>query len=195
MPNKDKKFTDKISSRKPKEEAVDSQEQQKEVEQEQEDSQKRIADLELVVKDLNDKLLRSLAETDNIRRRSQQDLEKANKYAISNFASDLVAVMENFYLAVENMPTQEVEKDPKVKNFADAIIMTKKELTKTFEKNGIKRISPLKEEFDHNSHEAISRIESDQEEGTVVQVVQAGYSIGDRLIRPALVVVSEKKTS
>lgn len=156
----------------------------------EEEQKQKIVSLEQALTSVNDKLLRALAETDNLRRRSKEELEKANKYAISNFANDLVVIMENFYLAVDNMPTSEIEKNSVVKNFADAVVMTKKELTKVFDKNDIKRIYPLNEKFDYNYHEAVSKVPSDLEEGSVVQVVQAGYLIGERLIRPALVTVS-----
>jgi len=157
-----------------------------------EESKNRVQELELVINNLNDKLLRTLADSENFRRRCKEDLEKASKYAISNFASDLVTVMENFYLAVDNMPSEAIEKSPDIKHFADAVVMTKKELTKVFEKNGIKRLNPIGEKFDHNFHDAVARIESDGEEGLVVKVIQAGYLIHDRLIRPALVGVSVK---
>jgi molecular chaperone GrpE len=160
-----------------------------------EESKNRIQELELVINNLNDKLLRTLADSENFRRRCKEDLDKANKYAVSNFAGDLVTVMENFYLAVDNMPNEAIEKTPEIKHFADAIIMTKKELTKVFEKNGIKRLNPLGEKFDHNFHDAVARIESEGEEGLVVKVIQAGYLIHDRLIRPALVGVSVKSSA
>lgn len=159
-----------------------------------EESKNRIQELELVINNLNDKLLRTLAESENFRRRCKDDLEKTSKYAISNFANDLVLVMENFYLAVDNMPMEAIDKSPEIKHFADAIVMTKKELTKVFEKNGIKRLNPIGEKFDHNFHDAIARVESDEEEGVVVKVIQAGYLIHDRLIRPALVGVSVKSS-
>ncbi|MBU6338502.1 MAG: nucleotide exchange factor GrpE [Rickettsiales bacterium] len=159
------------------------------------EANKKISELENKITDLNDKLLRTLAEIDNVRRRSREDVEKASKYAISNFASDLVVVTENFFLASENAPKAEIEQNPAIKNYADAIVMTEKELLKVLEKNQVKRIYPLNEKFDHNFHEAISQIDapegSNAKEGDVLQVIQAGYSIGDRLIRPALVVVAK----
>jgi len=91
------------------------------------------------------------------------------------------------------MPKEEVAQNDKIQNFADAIIMTKKELLKTLEKYQISRIYPLNEKFDHNLHEAISRIPDDGEENIVKQVIQAGYKISDRLIKSALVAVSVKK--
>ncbi len=155
--------------------------------------QQKISELEQKNSDLNDKLLRALAELDNLRRRSRDEIEKSSKYAISNFVGDLVLVVENFFLASENAPNEEIEKNAAVKNYADAIVMTKKELLKVLEKNQVKRIYPLNQKFDHNFHEAIAQVESEVEEGLVVQVIQAGYSIADRLIRPALVGVSKIK--
>lgn len=141
--------------------------------------------------ELNDKILRLAAELENTRRRAKEDLEKSAKFAISNFATDLTTVTEHLFLACNHAPKEEIEKNPNFKNFADAVGMTKNELLKVLEKNKVKRIYPLNEKFDHNFHEAISQIESDAEEGTVVNVIQAGYSIADRLIRPALVTVAK----
>lgn len=155
--------------------------------------EEKIAELEQKNSDLNEKILRSLAELDNVRRRSREEVEKAGKFAISNFASDLVVVAENFFMASENSPKAEIEKNPAIKNYADAIVMTEKELLKVLEKNQVKRIYPLNQKFDHNLHEAIAHVESEAEEGTVVQVIQAGYSIAERLIRPALVGVAKAK--
>ncbi len=148
-----------------------------------------IEGLKKLVNEQNDKILRSLAEIENLRRRSAEDLEKTSKYAISKFASELVLVVENFYLAVDNMPVDEIEKSEKLKNFATGITMTQQEMIKIFERNGIKRINPINEAFDHNYHEAIAQVEGDGEAGIIKKVIQAGYSVHDRLIRPALVEV------
>ncbi len=153
----------------------------------------KIAELEQKNSELNDKILRALAELDNVRRRSREEIEKSAKFAISNFVGDLVVVAENFFLVSENAPKDEIEKNPAIKNYADAIVMTEKELLKVLEKNQVKRIFPLNQKFDHNFHEAIVQVESEAEEGLVVQVIQAGYSIADRLIRPALVGVAKAK--
>jgi len=153
----------------------------------------KIAELEQKNSDLNDKLLRCLAELDNVRRRSREEVEKSSKYAVSNFVSDLVVVAENFFLASENAPKDEIENNAAIKNYADAIVMTQKELLKVLEKNQVRRIYPLNQLFDHNLHEAISQVESEAEEGMIVQVIQSGYIIADRLIRPALVAVSKGK--
>lgn len=154
----------------------------------------KIAELEAKNLELNDKLLRLAAELENTRRRHRDELEKSSKFAISNFVNDLVIVTEHFFLACDNAPQQEIEQNANFKNFADAITMTKKEMMKVLEKNRVTRIYPLNQKFDHNLHEAISQAESDADEGTVLQVIQAGYSIADRLIRPALVSVAKAKS-
>lgn len=175
---------------------IDNQEQQEQNQSvQQENGAEKIAELENLLAESNDKLLRTLAELDNVRRRSRDELEKSAKFAISNFVGDLVLVVENFFLASENAPKAEIEKVPAIKNYADAIVMTEKELLKVLEKNQVKRIYPLDQQFDHNFHEAIAHMESDAAEGTVVQVIQAGYSIANRLIRPALVGVAKKTSS
>lgn len=155
----------------------------------------KISELEQKNNDLNDKLLRTLAEIDNVRRRSREELEKASKFAISNFVSELVVIVENFLMASNNAPNDEIDKIPAIKNYATAITLTEKELLKILEKNQVKRIYPLNEKFDHNLHEAISHMEFEGEEGVILQVVQAGYAIAGRIIRPALVVVSKAKIS
>jgi len=155
----------------------------------------KITDLEQKNSDLNDKLLRSLAEFENARKRSREEIEKASKFAIGNFVNELVVIVENFIMASENSPNEEIEKNPAIKNYATAINLTQKELLKILEKNQVKRIFPLNELFDHNLHEAISSVESEGQEGLVVQVIQAGYTIANRLIRPALVAVSKAKIS
>ena len=168
----------------------------------QDNNQEIISQLNLKIKeieqknsDLNDQLLRTLAELDNTRRRSREELEKANKFAIANFVNELVIIVENFLMASENAPNDEIEKIPSIKNYAIAINLTKNELLKILEKNQVRRIYPLNENFDHNLHEAISSVESDGQEGIVLQVIQAGYEISNRLIRPALVVVSKPKNN
>jgi molecular chaperone GrpE len=168
----------------------------------QDNNQEIISQLNLKIKeieqknsDLNDQLLRTLAELDNTRRRSREELEKANKFAIANFVNELVIIVENFLMASENAPNDEIEKIPSIKNYATAINLTKNELLKILEKNQVRRIYPLNENFDHNLHEAISSVESDGQEGVVLQVIQAGYEIANRLIRPALVAVSKPKNN
>ena len=150
----------------------------------------KIKSLEIQIDEYKDKLVRSYAESENLRKRGVADLEKASKYAISNFAGDLVPVVENFYLAVQNAPKEEIAKNDLVKNFVEGLLMTQKEILKSFEKHKIQRVNPEGEKFDHNFHQAISKIEDkEKESGDIIQVIQAGYIIEDRLLRPALVVV------
>jgi molecular chaperone GrpE len=155
--------------------------------------EQKIAKLEQELGNANDKTMRCLAEIENVKRRYREEIDKSSKFAISDFVSDLVVVVENFFLASENAPKEELEKIATIKSYADAMLMTQKELIKVLEKNQVKRIFPLHQKFDHNFHEAISQIESEAEEGTILQVVQAGYTIADRLIRPALVGLAKKK--
>lgn len=155
--------------------------------------QQKITELEEKLAKANDQILRGMAELENTRRRSRDELEKTSKYAISNFISELVLPIETFFLVCDNAPKDQIEKSPEIKHFADAVDMTRKELMKILEKNQVRRIAPINEKFDHNFHEAIAHIDSDKDEGTVVQVIQAGYTIGDRLIRPALVGVAKGK--
>ena len=159
------------------------------------DLKNKIIELEQKISEQNDKFLRTLAELDNVRRRAREENDKTAKFAIANFVNDLVTVAENFFMASENAPKDEIEKNSAIKNYALAIEMTEKELLKVLEKNQVKRIYPLNQDFDHNFHEAIANIESEAKEGSVVQVIQAGYSIADRLIRPALVGVAKAKNS
>lgn len=152
----------------------------------------KINNLEQKNSELNDKFLRSLAEIENIRRRSKEEIEKNSKFAITNFANDLVVVVENFFLASANAPAPENIDNLPFKTFVEAMLMTQKELIKSLEKNQLFRVFPLNQQFDHNLHEAISQVVSDEDEGKIINVIQAGYRIGDRLIRPALVVVAKK---
>lgn len=159
---------------------------------EKEKQEQKILELQNKLEEANDRTLRALAELENSKRLAKQEIEKTIKYSISKFVSDLIVVSENFFLASSNSPIEEIEKNQLIKNYVNAINMTEKELMKTLEKHGVKRIYPLKEKFDHNFHEAISQIESaEDEEGTILQVIQAGYSLNDRLIKPALVAVAK----
>lgn len=140
---------------------------------------------------LKDQALRALAETENTRRRGERELADMSKYAVTGFARDLVGVIENLQRAVESIPAEMKEANPAVKNLAIGVEMTLTELLGVFTKHGIKRIDPMGQKFDHNFHQAVAQIPTpDAEAGTVVQVLQAGYVIHDRLLRPAMVGVA-----
>lgn len=140
---------------------------------------------------LKDNLLITSADLENARRRHSDELEKSAKFAISKFAEDLIPVMDAFYLAMDNIKKENVDENKEFKIFFDGINLTFNELKKIFDKNKIIRINPLGEQFDHNYHQAISQVESEEEEGTVVYVMQAGYSLNGRLVKPALVSVAK----
>lgn len=136
---------------------------------------------------LKAKVLRSLAEAENTRRICEEEKSKTVKFAITNFAKELISIMENFYLSFGNLEknTDDFE------SFVKGVELNFNEFKKIFEKNNIKRIYPVGEVFNPDFHEAISQIESDMESGMVVDVLQAGYSLNDRVIKPALVIVAK----
>ncbi len=141
---------------------------------------------------LRDQLLRSVAETDNVRKRAERDREEISKYAVSKFAGDMVSVLENLKRASESIPLEAREQDAQLKNLGEGVDLTLQELLATFERYGIRRLDPMGEKFDHNFHQAVAQApRPDVAPGIVIQVVQAGYVIADRLLRPAMVVVSK----
>lgn len=142
---------------------------------------------------LKDQWVRAVAETDNVRKRAQRDLEESSKYAITAFARDLVSVLENLKRASENITVEQRKDNPLLKVLSEGVDLTLQELLGTFEKYGIKRLDPLNQKFDHNFHQAVVQVERpDLPTGTIIQVVQAGYVIHDRLLRPAMVAVSKQ---
>ncbi|MCH2548189.1 MAG: nucleotide exchange factor GrpE, partial [Alphaproteobacteria bacterium] len=151
------------------------------------------ADYETKLGEMKDQLLRAVAESENVRRRATRDVEETSKYAVSGFARDMITVGENLFLAVNSISEEARKEDGPLKSLADGVDMTLRELLNAFEKHGIQRIDPMGEKFDHNRHQAVSQVEDPSKEpNTVLHVMQAGYVINDRLLRPAMVVVSKK---
>jgi molecular chaperone GrpE len=151
----------------------------------------RIAELEAEVAKFKDQALRALAEQENVRRRAQRDREDALKFAISNFAKDLVTVSDNLRRAIDSVPEAQV-KDELLKGLLSGVSATERELLGAFEKHGIRKLDPQGEKFDHNFHQAIFELENTgKPAGTVVQVLQAGYTLHDRLLREAMVGVAK----
>mgnify|MGYP001556539454 CR=1 FL=1 len=141
---------------------------------------------------LKDQLLRAMAETENTRRRSQRDREDAQKYGISNFARDMLTVADNLRRALEAIPAAQLESDEALKTLHDGVAATERQLEAALAKQQIERIWPEGERFDANMHQAMFEVpNSGKPAGTVVQVMQAGYKIHDRLLRPALVGVAK----
>lgn len=142
---------------------------------------------------LKDQALRALAEAENTRRRAEREQQETAKYAVSRFAGDLVNVLENLQRATSSIPESMRAEHQAVANLAVGVEMTLKELLGAFEKHGIRRVDPTGQKFDHQLHQAVAQLPDETAEpGTVLQVVQAGYTIHDRLLRPAMVVVATR---
>jgi molecular chaperone GrpE len=149
------------------------------------------AELEVELAEYKDRLLRALAETENVRRRAQREREDASKYAIAGFAKDLLSAADNLGRALESLPEAQA-KDERTRSLIAGVAATERELLGVFERRGIKRIDPKGECFDHNLHQAIFETERpDQPNGSVVEVLQPGYVLHDRLLRPAMVGVAK----
>ena len=135
--------------------------------------------------------MRALAETENVRRRAQREREDASKYAVAGFAKDLLSAADNLRRALDSLPEAEV-KDERTRSLLEGVAATERELLGVFERHGIRRIDPHGEPFDHNFHQAIFEAEREgQPGGTVVEVLQPGYVLHDRLLRPAVVGVAK----
>jgi molecular chaperone GrpE len=144
------------------------------------------------IAELKDQLLRALAEVENVRRRGQRERDDASKYAITNFAREIVTVVDNLRRAIDTVPAQALESDENLKNLLTGVELTERTLLAALERFGIKRIDPLGQKFDHNLHQAMMHVDdATKPNGTVVQVMQSGYVLHDRLLRPAMVAVSK----
>lgn len=152
----------------------------------------REAELEAEVAGLNDKLLRALAEMENVRRRADRDKEDTAKYAVANFAREMLSVADNLRRALDTIPADARDKDETLKNLYVGVEMTERSMLGALEKFGVKRIDAMDQRFDHNLHEALFEIEdATKPAGTVLQVLEAGYTIAGRLLRPAKVGISK----
>jgi molecular chaperone GrpE len=146
----------------------------------------QIEALKIELEEAKAQVLYVKAEGENIRRRSYEDVDKARKFALEKFSGELLAVKDSLdaALAVESAT---------VENYKDGVELTAKQLLSVFEKFNIAEVNPTEEKFDPNKHQAISTIESEGEPNTVLSVLQKGYTLNDRVLRPALVVVSKAK--
>lgn len=163
------------------------------VDQSQEEPQAKAPgeDLEVQLSEMKDKWLRAVAEAENIRRRSQKEKEDALKYGAISFARDMVSVADNIYRAIANKPNNGDHSEA-VKGFIEGVDMIAKEFANAFEKQGIHKIPSLGHMFDPNYHQAMFEVEkTDVAPGTIVDVLQEGYTLHERLIRPALVGVAK----
>lgn len=143
------------------------------------------------IKALNDKLLRTAAEMENLRRRTQKDVADARDFSISKFARDILGVADNLRRAIDHVPEEDKDQAG-LKSLVEGVEMTERELLSALEKNGVKKVDPEGERFDPNFHQAMFEVPNTEvPNNTVVQVVQVGYVIGTRVLRPAMVGVSK----
>jgi molecular chaperone GrpE len=142
--------------------------------------------------DFKDKLLRTLAEMENLRRRTEREIADAKAYAVTSFARDMLGSADNLRRAIESVPaTAEAAADSALKSVVEGVELTERELLKTLERHGVRRIEPHGEKFDPNLHQAMFEAPDESvAKGLVSKVVQTGYKIGERVLRPALVGVS-----
>ena len=149
--------------------------------------------LQKQVTDLKDQLMRSLADGENLRKRTLKEVEHAKKYSHITFVRDLVSSVDNFQRALESVPDDNSQLSEPIKNLIIGLDIVEKEIITTFEKHNLKQIHPLGEKFDYNFHQAMFEVPTnDTEPGIVVEVSQKGYLLHDRLVRPAMVGISKK---
>jgi molecular chaperone GrpE len=161
------------------------------LEKQAESETKELSVLEGELATLKDQWLRAMAETENLRRRATRDREEALKYASTNFGRDMLSIADNLRRALETSPSAE-ELPESMKALVQGIELTENALLSAFERHGIKKVEPMGEKFDANLHQAMFEVEDQSvPAGVVVQVLQAGYVMHDRLLRPAMVGVSK----
>ena len=174
-------------------------------ETEQEMPEARIADqpvdaievLKAEVESLRDQRLRALAEAENIRRRAEREKTEASQYAVTKFARDMLSIADNFSRALAACPPELRETaDPQIKAVLDGVEATDRQLLATLERYGVKQVSTDDGKFDPNLHQAIAEVPGNgKPAGAIVDVVQSGYMIGDRLLRPAMVTVARREAA
>lgn len=152
----------------------------------------RVAELEAELARMKDHLLRALAETDNIRKRALKEREDATKFAVSSFARDMLEIADNFRRALDAIPQEARENNPLMQTTIMGIEATERGLLKSFEKHGIRKLEPLGEPFDPNFHEVMFEAPiPGKAAGTIIQLVDPGYVLNDRLLRPARVGIAK----
>jgi molecular chaperone GrpE len=152
----------------------------------------KVETLEGQIADLTDRLLRAHAEMDNMRKRAEREKEETAKYAITKFARDVVAAGDNFQRAIDAVPPEAAELDPALKSFLEGVTMTEREFLNALERHGVKRIDPAGGLFNPHQHQAVMENENPSvPAGTILQVLQSGYMLEDRVLRPAMVIVAK----
>jgi len=151
--------------------------------------------IEKQIEELNDKLLRSLAENQNLRKIHEKEKEDLIKYSSSSFAREILNLADNLERAFGLFKDNPKFKSEEFKDIVLGIELIEKELINSFDKNGIKSFESVGKKFDPNFHQALNEVESEEESGTVINEIQKGYMLNDRLLRPALVSISKKKAN
>ncbi len=152
-----------------------------------------INNLEKQVLDLKDQLMRTLADSENLRKRTFKEIEQAKKYSHITFVRDLVSSIDNLQRALESVPDDKSDLSDPIKNLIIGLDIVEKEIITNFEKHNLKQIDPLGDKFDYNLHQAMFEVATnDTEPGIIVEVSQKGYLLHDRLVRPAMVGISKK---
>ena len=160
---------------------------------EDENNTASILDLEEKVLVLKDQLMRSLADGENLRKRTLKDIENSKKYSHISFVKDLVTSVDNFQRALKAVPEDKSSLPEPIQNLIFGLEIVEKEILVTLEKHNVKLIDPMGEKFDYNFHQAMFEVPTNEEEpGKVVEVSQKGYVLHDRLVRPAMVGISKK---
>ncbi|MBX8801114.1 nucleotide exchange factor GrpE [Ochrobactrum sp. MR28] len=150
-----------------------------------------LAELQVANNALKDQMLRLAADMENLRKRTAREMQDAKTYAVTNFARDMLSVSDNLRRALDAIPADALETDPSLKALAEGVEMTERGMLNTLERHGVTQIAPEGQKFDPNFHQAIFEVPNvEVPNNTVVQVMQTGYAIGDRVLRPAMVGVS-----
>lgn len=150
-----------------------------------------IEDLKLKLQDVEDKLLRELAENDNLRKRHEKELSDSHKFSIKNFSLDILTVSDNFQRAIHSIPKNDLEASSVLKNLVVGLESVEKEMHVVFERNGVKPFESMGDTFNPELHQAVSYKNSDKKSGVIIEEMQKGYRIDERLLRPAMVTVSK----
>ena len=177
----------------PVEKEVDENEKFDSSEDIQDHKDEIVIELEQKVVDLKDQLMRSLADGENLRKRTQKDVEHAKKYSHISFIKELVSSVDNLQRALQSIPEDTSSLPEPIKNLIIGLEIVEKEVISTLEKHNVKQINPLGEKFDYNFHQAMFEVVTNESDpGTVVEVSQKGYLLYDRLVRPAMVGIAKK---
>ena len=159
----------------------------------QEHKDEIVLELEQKIVDLKDQLMRSLADGENLRKRTQKDIEHAKKYSHISFIKELISSVDNLQRALQSIPEDTSSLPEPIKNLIIGLEIVEKEVILTLEKHNVKQINPLGEKFDYNFHQAMFEVVTNEyDSGTVVEVSQKGYLLYDRLVRPAMVGIAKK---